>query len=88
MSKDIDREWITEWAYWDYVGQEYIEWTDREILLNIGKLVRNEADASPECRGFHLGRMERILAKALHPAGKGGDRYTRLPEWVERESGQ
>ncbi len=84
-AKDIDLEWITEWAYWDYVGQEYIEWNDREILLNVGKLVRREADASPRCRSFHLKRLEIIMSKLSHPSNSG-DRYTKLPEWVERES--
>ncbi len=87
IDKDIDREWITEWAYWDYVGAEYVEWTDREILLNVGKLMRKEADASPACRSFHLARLERMLARLSHPSNCG-DRYTKLPEWVERESRQ
>ena len=85
-----DKEWLTAWAYWDYVGQEFVEWTDREILLNIGKLIRFEAHAAEDVRGFHLARLERILARALHPAGKGNDsdRYTALPEWVARENEQ
>ena len=78
----MDREWLTAWAYWDYVGQEYVEWTDREILLNIGKLIRFEAHAAEDVRSFHLGRLERMLARL--PV----DRYTALPEWVARENEQ
>ncbi len=83
--RDVDKEWITAWAYWDYNGQEYVEWTDREILLNIGKLMRSEAHAAPETISFHQGRLERMLA-AKYLVDNYGDRYTKLPEWVERES--
>ena len=80
-----DKEWLTAWAYWDYHGQEYVEWTDREILLNIGKLIRFEAHAAEDVRSFHLARLERILSKATY---NGDDRYTALPEWVARENEQ
>ena len=82
-----DKEWITAWSYWDFVGQEYIEWTDREILLNIGKIMRGEAHAAPDVISFHLGRLERMLA-AKWLVENHGDRYEALPEWVERESKQ
>ena len=81
-SDTTDKEWLTAWAYWDYHGQEYVEWTDREILLNIGKLIRFEAHAAEDVRSFHLARLERMLARL--PV----DRYTALPEWVARENGQ
>jgi hypothetical protein len=84
-----EKEWITAWAYWDYNGQEYVEWTDREILLNVGKLVRCEADAAPDVRSFHLDRLERMLGDywgmKVMVQKELKDRYTALPEWVERE---
>jgi hypothetical protein len=79
-----EREWLTAWAYWDYNGQEFIEWTDREILLNIGKLMRFEAHAAEDVRVFHLARLERILVKAMDNGTR--DRFAELPDWVERES--
>ncbi len=87
MTHGIEKEWITAWSYWDYHGQEYVEWTDREILLNIGKIMRGEAHAAPETISFHLGRLERMLAAPYLVDGEG-DRYTKLPAWVERESKQ
>ena len=85
-----DKEWITAWSYWDYVGQEYVEWTDREILLNIGKLLHGTADAAAETRSFHLGRLERMLGDywgmKTMVQKELKDRYTALPEWVEREN--
>lgn len=81
-----EKEWITAWAYWDYNGQEYVEWSDREILLNIGKLLRFEAHAAEDVRSFHLARLERMLIdKRMVDSDGNVDRYAMLPEWVARE---
>ncbi len=81
-----EKEWITAWSYWDFIGQEYVEWTDREVLLNIGKLMHGTAHAAPETINFHLNRLERMCAAKWLVAN--GDRYAKLPAWVERESKQ
>ena len=54
-------EWITDWAYWDFVGQEYVEWTDREVLMCLGKLVHDKANAAPHTIDVLLNRLEMVL---------------------------